>query len=328
MSSALASTQRPFRMRKGISTAADLRDGAALSFGVGNVYYVIKTNESYYGNFTADHGGTYPDGSEIVYGATAATSQVAIQAAITACVEGRNDYVVVMPSDSDYDLTDVITVNKKCVHVVCPAGFGYERGATNACRLHQTTDAKAIFAVTDASVEIAGFYFKNYQNHSAITMATGAYAPNIHNNTFVISMTSTTAEPLIACTGDAPAWGGIERNWFISQAGDDGTIAIVVDIPGPATGARCNYNDFMMGDGNTATVAISMGATKGSANFNTFASAGNDGGYTHCISLGTWATAIGNRGTVADSILITGGTASYSLSDNMNGASGGAIDEA
>jgi hypothetical protein len=178
------------------------------------------------------------------------------------------------------------------------------------------------------TVEVAGFYFKQYQNHSAITMATGAYAPNVHHNTFPISMTSTTCEPIIACSGDAPGWGGIERNWFISQGGDDGTIAVIVDIPGPATGARCNYNDFMMGDGNTATVGISMAATKGSANFNTFASAGNDGGYTHCIALGTYATAIGNRGTVADGILITGGTASYSLSDNMNGASGGAIDEA
>ena len=134
--------------------------------------------------------------------------------------------------------------------------------------------------------------------------------------------------PAIAGTGDAVAWGGIERNWFVSQSGLSQTCPVIVDIKASATAARVNYNDFMLGDGNTATIGIGMAATKGSANYNTFASAGSDATWTHCISLGSYATAIGNRGTVIDSLLITGGQEDASLSDNMNGKDGGLIDEA
>ena len=103
---------------------------------------------------------------------------------------------------------------------------------------------------------------------------------------------------------------------------------MIVQIAAPATGARVNYNDFMLGDGNTATVGIQNSATKGSANYNTFAQAANDATWTHCVAVGTWGSAIGNRGTVANSILVAGGVDDKSFSDNMNGVNGGAIDDA
>lgn len=311
-----------FLLRKGHSRLNDLLGGrSALGLGVGNIYYVVKDTEPFYGDILASYAEDYNDGSTAVH--------TNIPSALDATVECRNDYVVVWPSNSDYDLdTAGLVMNKKCVHLICPAGLGYDRGATNAVRIEQTTDSVPIIAVSDASIEIAGFYFKPYYGQSHITLANASYAPNIHHNTFVLKWEGGGANlPAIACSGDAPAWGGIERNWFISQAGDDQTCPVIVDIPAPATGARCNYNDFMLGDGNTATVGIRNLATKGSVNYNTFGQAADDATYTHCVQVATWGSAIGNRGAVADSILVTGGVSDKSFSDNMNGVNGGLIDD-
>ena len=312
----------PYIMKKGVSRVNDLVGGrAVLGMGIGNVYYVVKSAEAFYAQFVEDHQGEYTDGSEIVH--------TTIQSALDATVECRNDYVIVSPSNSDYDLTAALTMSKKSVHLICPGGLGYDMGASNAARIEQTTDSTAIIAVSDAAVEIAGFYLKPYYGQSHITLAATSYAPLIHHNTFVLKWeTGGANKPAIAGTGDACAWGGIERNWFVSQSGDDQTCPVVVDIKASATAARFNYNEMTLGDGNTATIGISNAATKGTVNYNLFNNAGSDATWTHCISIGSYGSAIGNRGTVADSILVTGGAAGVSLSDNMNGASGGAIDEA
>lgn len=314
-----APASRPFVLRKGISSVNDLVEGPGLGMGVGNVYYVCKTTDTtVYADMVAKQR-YYADGSLMLHST--------IQSALNATVECRNDYVIVMPSDSDYDLTAALTLSKKAVHLLCPAGLGYERGANNACRIEQTTAATTIFAVSDSAIEIAGFYLKPYTGVGHITLAATSYAPNIHHNSFMLKYTTSNTGSIVG-TGDAGAWGGIEHNWFVSQSGDDQTVATIVDIQASATAARVCYNDFMIGDGNTATIGVSNAATKGAVNYNNFMTAGTDGAFTHCISLGTWGTAIGNRATVADSVIVTGGTASYSLSDNMNGASGGSIDEA
>ncbi len=309
----------PYILRKGVSSIHDLAGGNLWGgMGVGNVYYVIKSTEAFYGDLANRFEHTYEDDSVAVHNT--------IASALAVTVECRNDYVVVWPSNSDYDITAALALDKKSVHLVCPAGMGNDRGATNAVRIHQETSATTVFAVSDAAIEIAGFYVKPYTGVSHVTMAAASYAPNIHHNTFVLQWTSSNEASIIG-TGDAGAWGSIERNWFISQGGDDQTAAKIIDIQPSATGARVNYNDFMLGDGNTATVGIYNGATKGSVNYNTFAQAAGDATWTHCISLGTWGSAIGNRGAVADSILVTGGVNNGSYSDNMNGVDGGLVDD-
>ena len=309
-----------YRLTSGSATLGDLADGhLAMGLGVGNVYWVIKTTEAYYDAFLGDRQRTYSDGSSAVH--------TSIQSALDATVECRNDYVIVQPSNSDYDLTAALTMSKKSVHLICPAGLGNDIGATNACRLHQNTAATAVIAVSDASVEIAGFYIKNYQNKAAITLAALSYAPNIHHNTIVMNCTSTTSEPMIAGTGDAGAWGSIERNWIISQSGDDYTIASIITINSAATAARVCYNEITIGDGATATIGISNAAVKGMTRGNVFGGAGSDCTWTHCISVNGDGNAIGNRGVVADSILVAGGTNDKSFSDNMNGVDGGVVDD-
>lgn len=310
---------RPFVMRKGISSVNDLVDGPGMMMGMGNVYRVCKTTDTaVYADLIAKQR-YYADGTLMLHST--------IQSALDATMENRNDYVIVQPSNSDYDITAALTLSKKAIHLLCPAGFGYERGATNACRIHQETAGLSVFTVSDAAVEIAGFYMKPYTGRTFITLASGSAAPNIHHNIFPLQ-TTTTNYPAIADSGNGCAWGGIEHNWFIHQGGNDQTTGSIVNILAGSTGARVNYNDFTIGDGCVATIGVYNVATKGTVNYNNFMTAGTDGSFTHCIYLGTHTTAVGNRATVADDILLDGSApAGYSLSDNMNGSGGGLIDE-
>lgn len=315
-------------LMKNVATLSDLADGSlALGLGVGHVYRVIKSSEPYYDQFIREHQGYYPDGSAKVYPDDG--SGDGIQAALDATVEGRNDYVIVQPSNSDYDLTAALTLSKKCVHLICPAGLGLERGATNACRLEQTTAATEIFIVSDASIEIAGFYLKHYQNVTAIQLETGlAYSPNIHHNNIAMNTSSTTCEPLINGTGDGGAYGDIHHNWIYASGGNDTTVAAIIAIEASATMAKVNYNEITIGDGMTATVGIRNLATKGMVAYNMFGGAGDDGSYTHCIQVSAWGNAIGNRSSCAGAgVIVVGGTDEFSFSDNMNSVGGGAIDD-
>ncbi|KKL51555.1 hypothetical protein LCGC14_2294320 [marine sediment metagenome] len=294
--------------------------------GVGNVYRVIKSSESYFNDFRADHDFEYSDGSRSVHADDG--SGDGIQSALDACVANRNDYVIVQPSESDYDLTAVLTLSKKSVHLLCPAGFGLERGSTNAARLEQTTASTEIFIVSGASVEIAGFYLKHKQNVTAIQLNTaGAYAPNIHHNNIAMNTTSTTSQAMIHAVGDGGAYGDIHHNWIYSSGGNDTTIAAIIAIAASATMAEVTNNQITIGDGLTATVGIQNLATKGMVADNRFGQAGADSTWTHCIQVSSFGNAIGNRGVVADGIIVVGGASDSSFSDNMNGVNGGLIDD-
>jgi len=318
MPGAIASSQRPFIMRKGISLMSDLRDGLVAGMpGVGNVYHVAQTTNTAVYNHIMQFDRTYEDGSQLVH--------TTIASALSATVECRNDYVIVWPDDSDYDLTAALVLDKKSVHLIAPSGMGYDRGATNAVRIEQTTAATAVMAISDASIEVAGFYLKPYIGCSHITLAATSYAPNIHHNTFVLKWTTSNAAAIL-CSGDAGAWGSVaESNWFISQAGDDQTCGVIVDVPAPATGARVCNNDFFIGDGNTATIAIRNLATKGTTKGNDFMVAAGDGTITTCVVQGAWGNAFGNRGAVGADALIDGGTDDISAVQNYNSLAGGTI---
>jgi hypothetical protein len=305
------------------------------SLGIGNVYYVVNTNSTTtYTDLKKRFGGErYEDGSAILYPHTATASTVTLNGlknALAATVEDRNDYVVVMGSNSTYYIDEALALNKKNVHIICPAGMGYDRGATNAARIQQITASTAIFAVSDASVEIAGFYLKNINSTAAITLASTAYALNIHHNYFPLIWTTGAQVGSIVATGDGGAWGKIERNTFISQSGGACTCAAgVIVIPGPATGCGVNYNEIIIGDTQIATIGISNGAVKGQTNFNLFSESGgsgvSDGGtITKCISIYPSGCAIGNRAAVGSTQILTGGTSAHSYSDNIGGVTGDA----
>ena len=220
----------------------DLRLRANMAgFGIGNVYYVIKSSESHFSQIYDKYYQKYDDGSVSVHADDGAGS--GIISALAATVECRNDYVLVFPSDSDYDLTAALVMDKKSVHLICPAGLSYDVGANNAARIHQT-GAYPVIELEDAAIEVAGFYLKNYATKGGIILNNNTtYGLHVHNNYWAMNLSGATNEPmlgpLIANTGGAAgAWGTFEKNFFQSQAGANATIAAIMRFNAPATGAR------------------------------------------------------------------------------------------
>ena len=302
--------------------------GGVMSLGIGNVYYVVQSSNDGYADFTNERQGTYHNDSSWRVHAT-------IASALAVTVAERNDYVIVLPDSADYDITAVLTMDKKSVHLVCPAGLGYDIGANNAARVHQETANTGMIALTGQSCEIAGLFFKNAASTAAtaaaIYSASAGYCSHIHHNFFAILLSGATNSPMIATGTDGLAWSTIQRNRFCSYTGTSATLAACVLIPGPATGCAVDYNDFTVGDGNTWTAAINNAAVKGSVKFNTFSEAAASGAgdsagtFTACITAGLGVAVIGNRGGVLTGHLLSGGTANRSFCENFDGETGGSV---
>jgi hypothetical protein len=298
----------------GLSSFGNVLAGPGGLLGVGNIYYVVSTSDTtVYNDLVLRYGGqTYEnDGSSILH--------TSIATALAATVECRNDYVVVQPKNADYDITAALTLNKKNVHLVCPAGISYDIGSNNSVRIEQTTDSLAIFAISDAAIEVAGFYLKPDASASAapFTLAATSYALNIHHNYIVLKGTVASGGASIAGTGDGGAWGNIERNHCITQVSSS-TFPSVIGIASPATGCEVSHNQITIGNGATATVGISNGAVLGNTNYNTFSTCGGSGAasggtITNCVAINASATAIGNRCAVASGGFASGGTAQNSF---------------
>lgn len=297
----------------------------------GNVYLVYGSASSSVTDLQKRYSKTrYEDGTYMLQKHVSSASTVTtngLKNALANTVEDRGDYVVVMPANATYYIDEALAMNKKGVHLICPEGLGYEIGATNAARIQQITASTAIIAVSDAAVEIAGFYFKNINGAAAITLAATSYAVNIHHNTFPLIWTSSAIGSIIG-SGDGGAWGKIEHNWFVSQAGGSQTCAAgVIQIQASATACQVNHNQIVIGDTQTATVGIANSAVKGCTNYNLFSESGSssvsDGGtITNCIAIHASGSAIGNRCCVAAGEFASGGTAGTSFCDNADGATG------
>jgi hypothetical protein len=177
-------------MKKGVSSLLDLKDGLqAFGLGIGNVYYVVQAANTAIYTYLMRRQKRYQDGSAMVY--------TTIQAALDVTVDCRNDYVVVMPDASDYDLTVALTLSKKAVHLICPAGLtGGSIGSTNGARVHQN-GAFEVMTISAPSVEVAGFFFKGAADQSIIEISVGSHNVNIHDN--FVGMTTT--------SGSASAYG-------------------------------------------------------------------------------------------------------------------------
>lgn len=317
----------PYIMRKGVSRASDLQGGGNLGMlGAGNVYRVIKSTESYYDQFVADHQFQHSDGTSAVH--------TDIQSALDATTEGRNDYVLVQPSNSDYDITAALTLSKKAVHLIA-LGSLYGNGVGNSVRLHQTGNFP-IMTLTDAALEISGFYLKNAATYGGIILGTGSFGLNIHHNYWAMALSGATNEPMLGpliadTSGEEGGWSTFSDNFIQSQSGANATIAAIARINVSATGTRFERFQIGIGDtNNTATVGIYNRATKGSVNdcdFFAYQTATGVGIFTHCINISVSGVAYGNRGNVADSVLIAGGTDEFSFIRNFNSVGGGTQDE-
>ncbi len=291
----------------------------------GRVFYVINsTSEAAYADLVRKTD-PYPDGVAKVY--VGATSS-AIQAALDACVTGRGDYVLVLPSNTDYDLDAKLTMSKRDVHLI---GVDYmfnkqEDGANSATKLHMTADDDMIL-LTGGNCEVAGFYLKNYNNQSTI-MVTGAIADctHIHHNHFGLYATTTNGVPAIDMSAASSSFQLIERNTFASVVSDL-TFASIINISSSCTWAKVLNNNFMCGDGNTWTICIANYSYKGQTSGNTIAALSGGGGATATIT-----TAIAIGGGIANKNILhvvntadVAGGGTYSYIENYSHSSGGAL---
>lgn len=303
----------------------------ALPFTTGKVFFVVHADDAW----AADLANEFPvdrDGVPRVYATVsgADTDDLAIQAALDACVAGRNDYVLVLPSTNDYDLTAALTMSKRGVHLI---GLDYlshklETGANSATKIHQTGDYD-IITLTGGNCEIAGFYFKNYNNQGSIVCTGGvADVAHIHHNHFNMNATTTSGVAQVDFSGASSSFVTIERNTFATNVSDL-TFASLIDISSSCTWARVLKNNFMIGDGCTCTIVIANYSYKGQTNDNDIFCASGGGGatstITNAITIGG-GVAAGNRMSIAGTTTqdLVGGS-STSFVDNRDAGNGGSL---
>jgi len=296
--------------------------GGLTSLGIGNVYWVIQSTNSAYQDFMEERQGIYHnDGSWRVH--------TTIASALTATVTERNDYVVVMPDDTDYTITATLAMDKRNVHLVCPAGLGYDVGCPKSARIYCSTTNTPAITLTGQCCEIAGFHFKN----TASTLDTGAviyasataYYANIHNNNFSMVLSGGTNSPMIWGYNDALSYSLIHRNRFNTMTGASATIAAIVKTDAPCTGTHIEHNDFIIGCTCTCTTCVNNQSVMGTIKWNTVTCCGEQAGgmgagtITNAFTAGTTNGVIGNMGAVPTATLISGGTASQSFCFNWDG---------
>jgi hypothetical protein len=312
--------------------------------GAGHIYYVVNNSDTLLLADMINRFGdeSYYDGSPMLYIGNTLTANVAIQAALDACMANRNDYVVVMPSDYNYGLAAGLSFTKKGVHLICPAGLvGGNLATGNTARIKQLGAGLPIATINAQAVEIAGFFLKNYPDAPHIILkgdgTEKADASNIHHNMFNMQWATNNAYPCITAysgTDDGGAQSSIEYNLFQSGGGTGHTVAVAaVKINAQATLCRVCHNELTIGDQNIATIGFSNLAVKGHTDFNVISESGgiaavSGGSYggtiTKAITIGPVGCAIGNRAAVATTEVLAGGTSAHSYSDNIGGATGDA----
>ena len=315
-----------------VINALNLRNGASL--GIGNIYWVMQTTHGYYGQFCKDRNFMYPDGSYSV--------QSTIQAALDATVANRNDYVVVMPDNSDYDLTAALTMSKNRVHLICPDGIG-NRGMNNFCRIHQITATTQCIVVTADCVEIAGFFFKGYDGTakdapSIIHLSGTRWTAHIHDNFFGIGATASSSNYGILADGACSHF-NIHDNYFTNYSptlltGTANDIAAFIGITS-ASSTRGIIARNVMHTGPNTTVAsgitnVGTGMLVDSNYIweNSAVGSYDAGVLTKGITLTSDGFATNNRIAVATaSNAITGGTADASANQNFESENGGTVIE-
>ena len=223
----------------------------------GNVYFVIKSSESFYTAFTERHQQTYADGTVAVHADDG--DGLGIQAALDAVTANRDDYVIVIPSSGDYDLTVALTMSKGRTHLICPAGLGKRGLSSNAVRLHQNTASADMITVTADTVEIAGFFFKGGTGEIINFAAATRWYAHIHDNFFGMASTDGTDNSGIIGTGACYQF-TIHDNYFLNYgpgatSGTDNDLAYFVSFSSASSGRMVIRDNMMFSGINTEVTA-------------------------------------------------------------------------
>ena len=310
---------RPYILRKGVATLMDIKGGqAAIGLGIGNVYRVLPSTETYYNQFVADYQDEYSDGTSVVH--------TTVQSALDACVAWRNDYVIVQPTDG-FSIATALTMSKAHVHLICPSGLRGQAGF-GAAYLFQTGAAEKVIEISAKGCEVAGFQFLNYVNVNHILIDSGGHNAWIHDNFFHLRGSTTEGVAAIQ-TGSGVYYTLIVHNNF--QPSISGiTFASVIAIDQSDNGwSKVTDNSILISDGCTATIGIKATGYKAEVSRNIVAELPVSGGagagtVTTCIVYDEGAIAVDNRLCVANTADLSGG-GTNTAQNNISGASGGAI---
>lgn len=288
------------------------------------------------------------DGTVRLYGAPAASgtsttsADVVIQAALDATVANRNDYVIVHPANSDYDLIAALTLSKNRVHLICPAGIGWNGIPGNCARVHMNTATTNHFTVTGDNVEIAGFFFKGYDgtahDEQAIIYLSGTrWCPHIHDNFFGIGSTAASANYGIYGDGAVSHY-SIHHNYFTNYAPgamtgtDNGMAAFIGLTSGSSTRGVISNNIMHTGANTTVDVGLNVATAYGIIADNIMVQDGAVGAAQAGVitaGINTSSTGIALRnlilGGVLGSAAFTGGTADFSCGLNYVALNGGTL---
>ncbi|KKL55567.1 hypothetical protein LCGC14_2254130 [marine sediment metagenome] len=159
---------------------------------LGKVFFVIHADNAS-DNHLLEEFPVDRDGVPRVYQTTsgAATDNLAIQAGLDACVAGRDDYVIILPSNgNDYDLGALLTMSKNNVHLISLEAINADPiriGASRGVVLEQTASVDVAY-ITGQNCEFAGFYIKNKANYSAVQAGATAHTMYIHHNLLFIQL--------------------------------------------------------------------------------------------------------------------------------------------
>lgn len=290
--------------------------------GHGRVYYVAQTsNTSVYDYFMKNYQRYYRDSS------ITQSVHSGIQAALDCCVSGRNDYVIA--AADAYTLSATLTMSANNVHLICPAGLGADIGANNAARLTAYAATNAI-TITGSSCEVAGFYVKNANQYSAVSIGAVAHGTHIHHNHFPLIWASGAQAGAIVSNGGTML--NIERNYIFNYTGGQSLTcaAGVIAIHADGYLSRVSNNIITIGAGAIATKAIAMECSNGMVNHNLVSESGGSGtapggDIGSAISVSASCAVIGNRCAVASGAFSdASGTTGKSYCDNMDGICDGA----
>jgi len=301
--------------------------------GIGNVYIVCRTaNTAAFAELNRKFGGlTYDDGSAILYPATTAAADLAINAALSSCVLHRGDYVVLMPDDGNYTLTATIAMSKKGVHLI---GLGNmaNLGCMNLCRLDAR--GKAFHAITTSSggIEIAGIYINTATDYYGIYCTDGSvsgYGLNIHHNRVHVYTSATGTGGGIVCSGAAAGgYSNFDSNVILVGTGAASAAVAGISVPNGTFPVITN-NYVMAQNGCTVAIGINASGTGGLVAYNIIheravEGASTAGVFTLGINLSTSALAVGNRiGIAITGSSFGGGTASVGFVLNYDSTTNG-----
>ena len=279
--------------------------------GVGNIYIVLNNSTSAKSTYLIQKykNKYYSDGSPVLH--------TTINSAVTACVGGRNDHILV--SAGAYTLTTPIDLTgKSSIHLIGQNGDTCEVGSVGAAALTQTGNYPVV--IMESYCELTGFQIINKAGYGAVTFASAnSWRTSIHNNYFHMVNPGSSTTLVGSATGNANSHGIISKNVFRTYVGgamqavigfDTGGAVDVIDnliVHGTTQGAA-NYGIY-----NQTAYSVTMGNV-----------VSNGGNGTINIGISSQLTGcVANNRVMGCTTAISGGTDEKSYSQNFSAAAGG-----